>query len=311
MESGSERGVSDTLERQALVRRAPALLRAALRLATGSGLVLLSGCPQILDDDFRELVSNGGGVNANAGASGSSDVDAGDGGTRNGSGGSGGGDAGGSAPAGPATVVDTLPADGAVGVRPDATLVITFGTPMDTASVEAAYVSSDLPRASVSFAWSEDDTVLSIVPDSALQAASGTDPDLVTAVSYTLTISSDATDKLGNALVESEISFSVARSITQSVKAVQDRDLTGNWRSDGTYGVVDCERAATTICIGDGALTANPNPVYKGLISFELSPLPSDLIEITAAELSLVPESFSGSPFDVLGTLQIEHVEPL
>ncbi len=208
-----------------------------------------------------------------------------------------------------AAVIATLPADGARGVLPHSALAFTFSAPMDTSSVEAAYSSDGLPASSVSFVWSQGDTKLEIQPDAVLQAASGTDASPVVAVSYSMAISSQAKDKLGHALVATELSFSVARSITQTLQAVQDRDLTGNWRSDSSYGIADCERADTTICVGDGALTDETDPDYKALMTFELDSLPSDAIEITNAELSLVVSNMYGAPFSALGALRVEHVE--
>lgn len=283
----------------------------AFRLAACGGLLALYGCPEMLEDnfDFVNDAGNGGetfdpGVGGTGGMAGSGGG-AGGGGTQAG----GGGGTEDIVPADRASVLSTSPADGALGVLPDAVLVFTFSAPMDTASVEAAYSSVDLPAGSVTFAWSAGDTVLEILPDTALQAAAGTDPSVVVPTQYTLGFSAQAQDKEGHALLASELSFSVARSITQALKAVQDRDLTGNWRTDGSYGVASCERADTTICVGDGALTAEPDPAYRALMTFDLGSLPSNAISVTGAELSLVVSDMFGTPFSSLGTLRVEHVE--
>lgn len=291
-----------------------ASLRGLLRLVTGCSLVLLSACPQMLDDEFHmalgdEMYGNAG-ASSHAGVGGSdrsgSGGGAGSGGA--GSGASSSGVGGGTQP-GQVAVISTLPVDGATGVLPDTALLFTFSAPMNTGTVEAAYSSSDLPAGQVSFSWSEGDTVLRIQPNAPLQVAEGTDSNLVVASSYAVGISAQARDKQGEPLTEKQISFAVARSITQTLTVVQDRDLTGNWRSDNSYGIVECERGDTTICVGDGALTGESDPAYKALMTFELTSLPSEVIRLTAAQLSLVVSNVLGTPFADLGTLHIEHVE--
>jgi hypothetical protein len=206
----------------------------------------------------------------------------------------------------PATVVSSVPASGASGVLPDAGLVLTFSAPMDRASVEAAYTSSDLPASDVSFSWSDADRLLRIHPSAALRSSAGSDPATVEAVSYAFEIGTDARDASGNPLVAERISFSTARAISQRLGAVTDRDLTGNWRSDGTYGLADCERADTTVCVGDSPATGEP--AYRGFITFDLRQAPASLIEITAAELSCSIALVYGTPFTSLGALHVDHV---
>lgn len=206
----------------------------------------------------------------------------------------------------PATLVDSVPADGATGVLPDASLVLTFSAPMDRASVEAAYTSNDLPRSDVSFAWSDADRRLRIQPNAALRSNAGSDPAAVEAVRHTLEIGSGARDAAGNALAPVRISFSTARAIQQRLGAVADRDLTGNWRTDSSYGLADCERDDTTVCVGDSPSTGEP--AYRGFITFDLRQAPAGLIEITAAELSCSIALVHGTPFTSLGTLHVDHV---
>jgi hypothetical protein len=82
--------------------------------------------------------------------------------------------------------------------------------------------------------------------------------------------------------------------------------LTGNWRADGNYGVADCERDDTTLCMGDSISAGEPG--YRALITFDLSAVSPDLIAIQAAELSVTVATAYGTPFDDLGALQVEHV---
>jgi hypothetical protein len=206
-----------------------------------------------------------------------------------------------------ATLVSSVPEDGASGVLPDANLVLTFSAPMNRAAVEAAYTSSDLPASEVSFAWSDADRVLHIQPNAALRSSAGSDAAAVEAVSYAIDIGSGARDAAGNALVPRRISFSTARAIRQRLHAVTDRDLTGNWRTDSSYGLADCEREDTTVCVGDSPATGEP--AYRGFITFDLRQAPASLIEITAAEVSCSIALVYGTPFTSLGALHVDHVE--
>lgn len=260
-------------------------------VAVRLGFILLAGCPQLLDDEFVE------------GSFASEVPDASDALGVGGSGGdgSGGSHAGGSGTTGP-EVVSVFPANGARGVAPDVELVFTFSASMDTSSVEAAYVSGDLPAQQVSFTWSEGDTVLRVRPRGLLQVNSGSDPATVTPANYALDLTARAKDKAGRALVAKHVNFTVVRSITEELGAVQNRDLTGNWRTDGSYGSNYCERADTTICMGDGVST------YKGFVTFQLDELPADVVSISSAALSSTIQQIFGDPFAVLGALKVEHV---
>jgi len=164
-------------------------------------------------------------------------------------------------------------------------------------------VSSELPAAQATFTWSDGDMVLRVRPSSGLVVATGADPATVAAASYAVDLTSQARDKAGNALVAEHVGFTVVRSITQQLGAAQNRDLTGNWNSGGTYGLNYCERVDTTICMGDGAAT------YKAFVTFELASVPADLVSLAAAQLNSTVLSIYGAPFSGLGALEIEHAE--
>jgi hypothetical protein len=176
---------------------------------------------------------------------------------------------------------------------------------MNRASVEAAYDSKDLPASELSFTWSDADTVLHIQPHAALRSSSGSDPASVAAVRYALGFGPGAKDAQGHAVAGRQLSFSVARAITRVLHAVQDRDLTGNWRSDSIYGLADCERGDKTVCMGDSPAG---DAVYHGFMTFNLSGLPAQLIEITAAQLSWTATTIYDTPFSTLGALEVDHV---
>lgn len=274
--------------------------RSLLALAVAT---LPCGCPQRLDDDFRQGVSAAETPDTLGPLSGP-EPDVGEPDT-----GSDGPDAGPETIPTPPTsprLVASDPTDGARGVLPEATLVLTFSAPMDRASVEAAYTSSDLPASSVSFTWSDADTVLRVRPRAPLRSSAGTDAATLQAVSHAIELGAGARDAAGNALAPRRITFSTARAISRELLAVTDRDLTGNWRSDGSYGLADCERADTTVCFGDSP--AAGEPAYRGFMTFDLRPLPTDLIAFTAAELSCSIALVYGTPFTNLGALHIDRV---
>src|SRR5688572_11086664 len=105
-------------------------------------------------------------------------------------------------PAAPPSVVSTMPANMAVGVKPDATIVIAFSKPMDQASVQAAWTSADLPTAQVAFAWNGAGTTLTVTPSQPLPVATGTglNPATVTPKEVAYSIAATATDTMGKPL---------------------------------------------------------------------------------------------------------------
>jgi hypothetical protein len=269
----------------------------------------LWGCPQLLSDDFLVLTGpegdqnpavNGGGTGGSAGAG-----SAGAGPQPQNTAGAGGG-APVSTPGIP-TVLSVSPSNGASGVPADQTVTVTFSEPMDTAKVEQAYSSSDLPASAVGFSWSADNTVLQIKPQQPLTLASGASPDTTQAQRYAFEIGTGAVDLDGEALARFSSSFTTLRQFVQTLTPVLDRNLSGNYRSDNTYGDNSCVFADPdgTICIGD---SSNDNSAYRGFLTFDLSLLPAPAKGVSAAALSMSVDSIRNSPFAALGSLVAEHV---
>lgn len=215
-------------------------------------------------------------------------------------------------PTGP-TIIEVFPENGATGVDGETPIIITFSEPMNQAATEAAYQSEGIPSAGVTFTWSEDGTQLIITPDEPLVYDSGPDPDSVQALRYSFFISSFAEDLEGESLGDTaEFSFTVLREIEGLFPAVQDRNLTGNWRSDGTYGGPNansnCARNTTqNMCVGD----ATDNDGWRGFITFDLSALPDSMARLTGATLSFQVTSGEGTPFgngnNNLGRLMVDR----
>ena len=206
-------------------------------------------------------------------------------------------------------IVAVSPEDGATAVFSDTPLVITFSTPMNQAATQAAYQSEGIPSSGVTFTWNEDGTELTVTPNQPLAYATGTDPNTVPARRYSFFISASAEDLAGNQLASpEEFSFSVLRQINGTFFAVQNRDLTGSWRSNDTYGAGECAKNQINMCVGDTRVN-NASEQYKGFITFDLSSLPSTMASVSEARLNLQITGTSGNPFGGLGGLFLEHAD--
>jgi len=207
-------------------------------------------------------------------------------------------------PEGP-RIVSVSPADGARGVSNDVHIVITFNVPMDQAQTEAAYQSEGIPSSEVTFSWNEQGTQLTITPDAPLVYPTGTDPEDVESRPINFFLSASARDQDGIHLAApQEFSFALLRQINVSLPAQQNRDLTGNWRSNDTYGQGDCARNQDTVCVGDSGAGGIQ---YKGFMSFELDSLPTTMVQLNSARLNFQITQRPGNPFNGLGALFLEH----
>jgi Bacterial Ig-like domain len=209
-------------------------------------------------------------------------------------------------PEGP-RIVSVSPEDGARGVSNDVSIVITFNVPMDEEQTEAAYQSERIPSAGVTFSWNDDSTALTITPDQPLAYPAGTDPAAVVSNPIHFFVSVSAQDQDGNHLESpAEFSFALLRQINVQLSAQQDRDLTGTWRSNDTYGQGTCARNQETVCVGDTGVNREQ---YKGFISFDVSDLPESMASLQSARLNLQITQRPGNPFNALGGLVLDHTE--
>jgi hypothetical protein len=204
----------------------------------------------------------------------------------------------------PTSIVSSIPADGALGVSPDVVLVVTFGRAMDAATVLRALASDDIPLDGATFTWNADNSVVQITLGQPLTVASASDPaQLAAAICYSYRISEEALDAAGQAVIPASVSFCTARRITRTHAPVSDPGLTGNFRSDGSYGDGACASGANAVCVGDSGFAANST--YRGFLTFDLSGVPESILAVDA-ELRLERASVNGAPFDELGTLLVE-----
>jgi hypothetical protein len=245
-----------------------------------------------------------------AGAAGTAGIDGtvGSGGSA-GTAGTDGADAGGDASDAPPpdttapTIVSVSPADGSSGVRKDVSISITFSEPMNRERTQAAYSSADLAPSAVTFAWSADDTVLTIDPVSDLVYVADTVPLRASPKKYSFTLTSAATDRAGNGLAsEFAGSFTTSRQVTQMLAAqVWKLEELGAER-----GVFDCTQGS--LFIGETA-TGGPTAYQVALFQFDLSALAPGVQSFVEATLRAQQGESLGTPFGAshLGDVVVDH----
>ncbi len=207
------------------------------------------------------------------------------------------------------SVVSVMPADRATGARRDTSIVIRFAQPMNTEATEAAYQSSELPADTLSFAWNDDFSTLTVTPRVALDYAAGTaDADgraVFAAKTYHYGFDGSARDKTGQVLPAVAFAFSTLRQVSLTLSA--DPQRTGNWTDGEGEGIHNCQRGAKapyqpTVCVGDDA----NNVRYTGFLSFNLSALPTTISSFSSARLQANAVAY-GAP-EALGGNHLEHV---
>ena len=194
----------------------------------------------------------------------------------------------------PPTVVFTEPADGERGVLKNAALEVRFSEPMDPSCTEAAYGSYDagLQPSEVTFSWPDAQTLV-ITPNDPL-AYSDDENDKT----YTFIIHKTACDLAGNPLpAQTVVRFYVLRKLqgTLTSEAALDGYVSNTGRVD---------TAGRDLGAGDG-----PHEEYaQAFLSFDLSQLNPDPVEVVTAQLVLNKERVTGNPSQNLGDLLVEHV---
>jgi len=77
-------------------------------------------------------------------------------------------------------------------------------------------------------------------------------------------------------------------------------------RGDGEAASASC---AGVICVGDDVFSPGPesSSQYRGFLSFDLTELPAQHVELVSARLRLQAARVEGDPFGVLGELRLER----
>ncbi|MEM7160584.1 MAG: Ig-like domain-containing protein [Myxococcota bacterium] len=195
----------------------------------------------------------------------------------------------------PPTVLSASPEEGATGVLADVQIVVTFSEAMDPATTEAAFSSEDFDVTAATFEWDGAGSTLTVTPREPLAYAQGADDDVVP-LAYAFSISTDAQDLAGNGLLDPlSSSFETARHIQASLERVAS--LSGRIRDDGTV-------STEFLSMGDDF----DNGWSRGLLTFELDDLPSDVLEwnsamLSAEQTSITCSGFSPDPYPDLGDL--------
>jgi hypothetical protein len=197
------------------------------------------------------------------------------------------------------TILAVSPTDGAIGVHGDAVITITFSEPMDRATVEAAWTSTDLPASVVEFAWNATDDMLTVTPDRGLPLATGVglDPSVVTARTIAFEIAASAADRAGNQLAgATRTLFATQRRLT--IKLAPVLLLTRSIRADG-FVFPDAE---SVLRIGDTI----DNLQLKTFLTFTLPALPAGAA-LDSASLVVSQTAVAGLPY-TLGEIVVRHV---
>jgi hypothetical protein len=185
----------------------------------------------------------------------------------------------------PPTITHVSPSNGTQGVGSDSTIIVTFSEAMDQASVRSALSISGLLSADLGLAWNVGGTVLTVTPKNGLAYNSGTSPSTTTARTYTITISTGATDLTGNALASSySSSFATLRQITQTISpSVSAHYFDYGVAVDGTVQICASDSEMYEIGYTVGLYASGHN---HGLVSFESISLPTNVAGLTSAILS-------------------------
>jgi len=210
------------------------------------------------------------------------------------SGGGGGPDGGAGPDSGPiAPTVTISPANGSKGVRKTDPIVLTFSQQMDEPSVEAAWSSTSLPKAMMSFSWNGDATVLTVDASAVLDYPQG--DRTVDPYTYEIDLDASAAASDGTPLDAAVSSmFDTAREVTMPLGRVA--------AATGSY---DGSSMGTDIRVGDTA----SNGTWRGFITIDLTALPT-VVEMIDVTLAVRQTNVVGTPYADLSDLELVQIAP-
>ncbi len=181
----------------------------------------------------------------------------------------------------PPTIVSVAPSDDATGIGEEQHIVVEFSEPMDEGATAAAFRSEVLPAASVTFAWNDEGTVLTIVPNAPLPYAEGeADVDALT-IAYFF---DGARDLAGNELAHTQYSFTTLRRIVYVLLPAYDGAIK---LLDGVYYTTPNNYA------GGGGDPATEE--FRTVVRFDITSLPG------LADESRISARLEGAVSDVTG----------
>jgi hypothetical protein len=193
----------------------------------------------------------------------------------------------------PPTITSVTPANNAVGVAVDTSIVVNFSEPMDLASAQTAFQITAPTGVTGTFTWSNGGATMTFNP--AADFANGT------VVNFQVNMA--AKDAAGNMKTTvNSYTFTVIRRGTATLTS--EAAVDGNWFSMPTVNT-----NGATFTAGDTAA----NLYNQGYLSFGLT-LPGVTAgteaqtKIVTATLQITQTSTAGTPFTSLGALRFEHV---
>jgi hypothetical protein len=215
--------------------------------------------------------------------------------------------------AGAPELLAIAPANGAVGVRKDTNIELSFNQPMNRASVEAAYVSfsEGLRRDQVTFVWNANSTKVTVDPKADLSYGDGT----AAPITYSFLVGASAAGQGGGTLKETVATFKTARLFTSVLGSQAALDgYTSSRSTASSSGVVGGSTARVgglSDMVPEGYATVSVRAFY----SFDLAGLPLTLApeDISAAALSLTqvnvyPSTAYADMTTPIEKLILEHV---
>jgi hypothetical protein len=208
---------------------------------------------------------------------------------------------GGSAPLGGAggipalapTIVDSMPANQASGVRSDQKIVVVFSEPMNQSATQAAFDKQSLPAGS--FSWSLDSKTMTYTPSSPLAYATGTAPSTTQAKLYSYQLTTNARSAAGVPLTAPQtIGFTTARQIAWTLVPTQ------LWlvKSTGNVGQCLASGGCSSLLIGDDEVKAG----LRGVFRYNVTVPPEAFVQDVQMYIGI---TFSSGSVANFGSLQL------
>lgn len=196
-------------------------------------------------------------------------------------------------------IVSVSPTTGSLGNADSSTIVVTFSEAMDTGATQAAYNSGSVGIrqnvGEVTYSWSTDHKVLTIMPNSPLNYAIA--PAAAQNYSYYL---STAAKSAAGVFLASQYNASFKTSV-KHLNEVHYSDFGKDAAISGGFlaGIYTVTPPSLSMTIGDDAL----NSTQAAYLTFDLSSLPASVQSSTilAADLKVTPSApATGSPYTML-----------
>jgi len=200
----------------------------------------------------------------------------------------------------PPELLSAFPGDGYRGFKASDQIVLEFSEPMDTASVEAAFMLTrdGVTAWPVTLTWEDDGRRVRIQPNPPLPYSPNANDE-----TFFWKLADTAKDPAGNPLPQSyEARFTTLRTLTVRLPAEAIDGMT--FSPPGTVELSNS--TATYTWVGD----RDTGKCAYTFFSFDMSALPSDLAFLQDAVLLAYASGVVGTPYtDLGGVLELDHVD--